>query len=635
MDGNGFYGEVDLKEHLGNLEREIEELKIRRSEDAKANEKVVRIFAAQEQSWLCERKILRQHMGALMSKLRVLDKKKNESFSEYQEKLKAMELLVESKEKLLEEEEQKRKEVEKIAQELRKTANREAQDHSTEIRKHKTALIELVSNRRQLEAEMNRVVRQAEVMKQQIDIVLEQKEESVIMAQKLSMEVATMHEDLEQKDNILSAMLRKSKLDATEKQRLLKEIKLSESRGREKHSLRNMFATYSNSKSQSSQFALEYEDDDLRIDSEAFPPFAEGKQEFCDVKRLEGWVLSETGKYANVIEKRHHLELDAFVEQMRLKNEKLETFRLRCLSMESHIEGLSHNGLRLRHDNMNLKALLIERDKELNCLKEQFTSLLKSQNIQSPDKKNDILSSNDSKIINLTVQSPDKEFEDEKVIIVIDQLPIQEQADNSVKKVSPTRLPFGKINNNHQWRMDLNALGVSYKIKRLKQQLVMLERLTGKQDSEKDTAKQGFLSLMSLLTKQVSRYQSLEGKADDLCKRMHDHGEGIRSLQTKTLEHFLEETFQLQRYIVASGQKMMEIQSKIVSEFVWIVKEEVEISCSFDVKRFADNVGTLFREVQRGLELRIARIIGDLEGTLACEGMMHIKDSNFFQLTLQ
>ncbi|CAK9146549.1 unnamed protein product [Ilex paraguariensis] len=189
--------------------------------------------------------------------------------------------------------------------------------------------------------------------------------------------------------------------------------------------------------------------------------------------------------------------------------------------------------------------------------------------------------------------------------------------------------------------MDLHALGVSYKIKRLKQQLLMLERLTGKQESYEDSESndyghigmRGFYTLMSLLNKQVSRYQSLQGKTDELCKRMHENdldvnrgGSSIarKKEETKILEHFLEETFQLQRYIVATGQKWAEIQSKIASGFVGVT-EELDKPANFDMTRFADNIRTLFREVQRGIDVRIARIIGDLEGTLAREGMMHLR----------
>jgi len=89
---------------------------------------------------------------------------------------------------------------------------------------------------------------------------------------------------------------------------------------------------------------------------------------------------------------------------------------------------------------------------------------------------------------------------------------------------------------------------------------------------------------------------------------------------TKALKHFLEETFQLQRFVVATGQKLMDIQTKIGPGFVGI-SDELDLSASFDMKRFADTIRTLFKDVQRGLEVRIARIIGDLEGTLTCDGI--------------
>lgn len=110
----------------------------------------------------------------------------------------------------------------------------------------------------------------------------------------------------------------------------------------------------------------------------------------------------------------------------------------------------------------------------------------------------------------------------------------------------------------------------------------------------------------------------------DLDMSQGDSSTTRRKGETKTLEHFLEETFQLQRYMVATGQKLMEVQSKIASGFVELT-EELGKTASLDKKRFADSLRTLFQEVQRGLEVRISRIIGDLEGTLACEGMIHLR----------
>ncbi|KAK8690429.1 hypothetical protein V6N13_073962 [Hibiscus sabdariffa] len=702
---------AELLRKLETAEREIEELKQMRHEDAKANEKVVSIFASQEQGWLIERKKLRLQIGALINELRVLEKKKDGEIADLNNKLNEMETSVESKDKIIEEMKLKVKELEEkaikfesVAQELRETLKREAHEHSTELWKHKTAFIEIVSNQRQVEAEMGRALRQVEASKMELDAVLEQKEESVMLAQNLSMEVTKIRKDLEQKDKILSAMLRKSKLDTAEKQMLLKEVKVSKAKKKqaelererwkavsetrhERHSLKGMF-------SNQAQASAKLDVPELKTDPQVFYPLTdcqspEVTEDFvvtADVKRLESWVRAEAEKYANVIEKRHHLELDAFAEQMRLKDEKLESIRWRLLSMEleserlqSHIEGLNLDVSQLRQDNMKLEALLLEREEELDSLKDQFASQLKPLSCQKGDifnlslhdpalthdsfwpkvkiikkkqtekeqetkttllDKEEVISScNESKSIRLIVQSPEKEFEEERE--PLDPGSIQKETNGllvveSGDKLESIAQPMGAKAKNNPWRMDLQALGVSYKIKRLKQQLLMLERLKGKQESGDgmdgvDNGMKAFLLLISLLHKQVSRYQSLQGKTDDLCKRMHDSNldssQGDCSTaktkgETRTLEHFLEETFHLQRYMVATGQKLMEIQTKIASGFNGV---ELDKTATFDMKRFSDNIKSLFQEVQRGLEVRIARIIGDLEGTLACEGMIHFR----------
>ncbi|KAJ7965331.1 Ribonuclease P protein subunit P38-related isoform 1 [Quillaja saponaria] len=723
-------GKSELLYKLDSAEREIQDLKRMRHEDAKANEKVVGIFAAQEQIWLLERKKLRQHIGALINELRVFDKNKEEAISDLNEKLKEMELFIQSKDRVLEEEEQKRKELEEKlvkaendAEELRESAKVVAEEQSAELRKHKTAFIELVSNQRQLEAEMGRALKQVEATKQELNSVLEEKEESELVAQKLSMEIVKMHKDLEQKEKTLSAMLRKSKLDTAEKQMLLKEIKLlkakrkqaeleterwrtvSESR-HERQSLRSMLMNSVSSRVNVIPSARGMQSNSIGSshigrEPDAFSPLSdpystEGNDDLAinaNVKHLEGWVRSEAEKYATLLEQRHHLELDAFAEQMRLKGEKLEALRWRLLSMElesnrlrSHVEGLNKDNSKRRHDNIKLEALLVEREEQLTSLKEQFASQLKSLNCQktnlnsSPHSsevaqesnsskakvikriqeeieqerkdtsveevigKEEPLASNQSHDVTLELQSPDsKEFEEERHVINKGNMQNEStiQLEDAMTENLALQCQDSNKTDSSPWRMDLHGVGVSYKIKRLKQQLLMLERLTGKQDSVENVAShddgkismKGFLSLSSLLNKQVVRYHSLQGKTDDLCKRMHgndlyanrgDSSSSRAKEKTRTLEHFLDETFQLQRYLVATGQKLIEIQSKIASGCKGIA-EEMEKNANIDMNRFADSIKTLFQEVQRGLQVRIARIIGDLEGTLACEGMKHLR----------
>ena len=62
-------GKCELLYNLETAERETEELKKLRREDARAAKKVVSIFATKEQSWLKERKIFQQQIGALLKEI--------------------------------------------------------------------------------------------------------------------------------------------------------------------------------------------------------------------------------------------------------------------------------------------------------------------------------------------------------------------------------------------------------------------------------------------------------------------------------------------------------------------------------------------------------------------------------------
>lgn len=690
---------------LRNAEKGIEELKRKRREDAKANEKVAGIYASQEQCWFLERRKMRQQIRALLNELRVSQTRRDETVNELKEKLELKGKVLEQEEGKRREMEEKLQESEKVLEELRENIKREAQERNSELWKHKTAFIELVSNQRQLEAEMGRALKQAEASKQELTFAFEQKEEAVLMTRNLSLELVKTRKDLDQKEKILSAILRKLKLDTAEKQMLLKELNVSKTKRkqaelerevsetrRERYSFKSMLSRHtsfkfrsnieeeaqSRSRSVPSEFLLEYDqtehENELQVSSQIYDQYSvEGIDELIygtDVKQLENWVRFEAEKYSTLVEQRHHLEINAFSEQMRLKDEKLEGLQWRLLSMEleskrirTHVEVLNHTISQIKQENTTLNSSLLEKEAEINSLKHQLALNLESQNQQEDNlsivsqniwSNVEIIKTNASEkeeeeqqqeqkitcisqskdIIILSAQSPENEFEEEKDVeldpgSIQDIIQIVENPQISSKKnVVPCK-------------MDIHALGITYKIKRLKQQLLMLEKFTGKQKKDEcsegdDCAKigtKGFHLLIALLSKQVSRYQSLQEKTDELCKRMHENelesspGDfriAKSKNDTKALANYLEETFQLQRYIVASGQKLMELQSKIVSGFIEAA-ERLDGPGSRDMKRCGDNVGTIFKEVQRGLEIRIARIIGDVEGTLACDGIIHLR----------
>ncbi|KAI3934931.1 hypothetical protein MKW92_044268 [Papaver armeniacum] len=753
----------ELLHKLEKAETKVAELKKRRSEDSKANEKVVRIFASQEQSWLNERRKLRMQIGALLSKLRVSGTKNEEAILELKSKIKDKELLLESRNKFLEQEEQgKRKELElkldranDMLKEVRDTAYKATTEQSTQLWKHKTALMELVSNQRQLEAEMGRALRQLEASKEELDSVLKQKEESVSMVQKLSMEVRKMRKDSEQKDKILSAMLRKSKIDSAEKEILLKELKLSKARRKqaeletekwrplyrsrhdrsaradpdyqmrsiieglscvkEVHTIEPTSSHNQKSRSHTTNNKVHPGDSERKTEREdgmdqkgqwvmKFPPPTVADDTHWKKmvnSQLEGWVEPETERKTNIIEERHRLEIDAFVEQLRLKDEKLEAFNWRFLSVElesrrlqSHIEGLGQDLSHLKEENLKLEASSMEQQSEVISLKDKMASLqlhhLQYQKMNSksspktPDPSHEYAWSNAKVIrerereeelkpllvriptvmeskkedetppenksqgtIPEVIESHEEEIEEVKKEVEMDPgHVVQEYAACPVVVKVIDKLASGKLSlhgkENHPWKMDLHSLGVFYKIKRLNQQLFMLDKLAGAQtskekrancDSECQQLKTFLLYVMPLLNKQVSRYQTLQESTNNLSQRMYDNNADSSNrdaniVKTKSeirkLENFLEEMFHLQRYMVATGQKLIEIQSRMASEWAYSSAQDSGIYTEFNMKRFANSISTLFREVQKGLEARISRMIGELEGTLTCDGFIHL-----------
>ncbi|XP_047958670.1 myosin-10-like isoform X2 [Salvia hispanica] len=535
---------------------EIAELKKRRSEDAKANEKVVSIFSAREQSWFDERRKLSHQIFNLMNDLKVVEAKRDMSVTELGDKMNEIDVILQLKDKMIEDAERRRLESEeklKAAQDLAEELRESLESHSSEISKHKAAIVE-----------MGRSIRQAEA-------VVEEKEQLVLVNQRLSVEIVRLHKDLE----------RRSNLDAAEKQMLLKEVRSSKVRRKQ-----------------------------AEAEAARWKAVAESKH---DTISLRNMFLKHFNPYLtraiqeSRAEQKHSVEMYAVLEQLRQKDEKLEAYNWRLRSSElesrrlqSHIQVLDRDIAHLRQDIAKLEEQLIMRSappdpRRLSCNTPGDDTVWSKVKVvkRKPMVKADEAAASENEL--------------QDIVLTL------EQGQTSTKT-------------NCAWKMDVHALGVSYKVKRLRQQLLVLERLAGKEmaseSGESNARVKGFCALMSLLNKQVERYHSLQGKIDQLCKRMQEkkvNNSKCGEDETKRMEHFLEETFQLQRYIVAAGQKLMELQSMIASNLV-AEAEDIEKHGSFDIETFGASLKTLFRETQRGIEVRISRIIGDLEGTLARDG---------------
>lgn len=322
----------------------------------------------------------------------------------------------------------------------------------------------------------------------------------------------------------------------------------------------------------------------------------------------------ETEKYVAILEQKHFTEIEAFTEQMRLKDEKLEAFRWRLLSkdmeskrLQSQIEAHEENAKRLEEEIKSLKeqfgffihhsqrnslnhsAASSTREAQAKIDSEHEAEAADSARNSYNVTENEILREatdrtsvdttehyrdqivNDVATVYLTDSSPSTDsfvdssivgrnetshekaksvdsYDEQQSIILITNSPTQEIEEEKEVPIDSPHAPTSIDNSTKEatvaqsitrketwWKMDIHALGVSYKIKRLKQQLLVLEKLAGmkqimvddacdnpkakKADSNKQPLK-GIVLVIHLLNKQVKRFQSLEDKADDLCRRM-------------------------------------------------------------------------------------------------------------------
>ncbi|XP_022737083.1 myosin heavy chain, skeletal muscle, adult isoform X3 [Durio zibethinus] len=167
------------------------------------------------------------------------------------------------------------------------------------------------------------------------------------------------------------------------------------------------------------------------------------------------------------------------------------------------------------------------------------------------------------------------------------------------------------------WKVDGESTGVSSKLKLLEQELLNLE-IIGKSDLSR---------VPSLMRKQAKRYQALTSKIDDLCRRMQasDHSEPTLNLEFRTRKQteYLLEAFRLQQRASETGQKLMDLQTEIGKSYY---RDDPGSPAKLATKRSMDSIRNNLQEVQRNLEIWLARIIGDLEGILARDGSSRVRE---------
>ncbi|XP_031375324.1 uncharacterized protein LOC116189752 isoform X2 [Punica granatum] len=167
------------------------------------------------------------------------------------------------------------------------------------------------------------------------------------------------------------------------------------------------------------------------------------------------------------------------------------------------------------------------------------------------------------------------------------------------------------------WKVDGDSTGVSSKLKLLEQELINLEKV-GKGDLTK---------VPSLMRKQAKRYQALAGKIDDLCRRMQasDPCEPNLSSEFRTQRQteFLLEAFRLQQRASETGLKLMALHTEVGKSYY---REDQGSEAKVTTRQSMDSIRNNLKEIQRNLEIWLARIIGDLEGILARDGASRVRE---------
>ncbi|KFK33955.1 hypothetical protein AALP_AA5G083500 [Arabis alpina] len=166
------------------------------------------------------------------------------------------------------------------------------------------------------------------------------------------------------------------------------------------------------------------------------------------------------------------------------------------------------------------------------------------------------------------------------------------------------------------WKIDSEGTGVSAKLRLLEEELLNLEKVC-----RSDISK-----VPALLRKQAKRYQALSGKFDDLCRRMQSSDPCDATLgpefRTQRQTEFLLECIRLQQRASETGQKLVALQTEITRS-----NQGDQLNhAKMNTRRSLDLIKNNLKEVQRNLEIWLARIIGDLEGILARDGASRVRE---------
>eukprot|EP00250_Pteridium_aquilinum_P015892 c22823_g1_i1 orf=1102-3486(+) len=237
------------------LQGELLELKRLRSEDGKANERVVSIFASKEQDWKVERMEFRNEQQKLrhelqraflqqearclkVEQLRGLQKQpcsecehREAIFVELKERLGEQEFLImATMEEAQIEKQEKNVLAEKLASvecslsQLQDKVSMEAENHALELIKHKEALEQLETRVKEAEIENSRALQELTVAQASLAALIHEKNHCEGLIADMSIEITQQQRSVQGKDDLISAMLKKANADTEVRKELEREL---------------------------------------------------------------------------------------------------------------------------------------------------------------------------------------------------------------------------------------------------------------------------------------------------------------------------------------------------------------------------------------------------------------------------
>ncbi|PNY16210.1 hypothetical protein L195_g012925 [Trifolium pratense] len=183
------------------------------------------------------------------------------------------------------------------------------------------------------------------------------------------------------------------------------------------------------------------------------------------------------------------------------------------------------------------------------------------------------------------------------------------------------------------WKVDGDSAGISSKLKLLEQELINLDKVVFVITQNNGHITNMLILILSFIVSlkpatcppswgTIGNFLGLTFRLFEQASDPCDPSLGSE-FRTQTQTEFLLEAFRLQQDASETAQKLMALHTEVGKTHY---RDELRGETTLTTRRSLDSIRNNFRELQRNLEIWLARIIGDLEGILARDGASRVRE---------